>query len=119
MLVESFVMLAIISAVILMSCMKNKKDAALEMTPLLFLPAMYIIGNYICTPLSGVINFSDVTVFTGIIVLAATVSSLFVGFFTGRFKRKYTKAMYSIMAISFNLVLMLVYIINLWDNIPR
>lgn len=117
MLVESLVMLAIIASVILMSYMKEKKEAALEMTPFLFLPAMYTAANYISPWIASLTGFSVPTVFTGIIVFAAVVSSLFVGFFTGRFKTKNTKAMYSIMSIVFNLVLMFVYIVNLWDAV--
>lgn len=117
MIVESGVMLAIIVSVILMSYMKEKREAALEMLPLLFVPAMYIAANYISGFIAQFIGFSTVTVFTGIIVFAAIISSLFAGLFTARFKRKSTKAMYSIMSIVFNIVLMLVYVIDLWNNI--
>ena len=117
MLIESLVMLALIISVMLMSYVKGKKEAALEMSPFLFLPVMYTVANYISPGIAKLAGFSVQTVFTGIIVLAAVVSSLFVGFFTGRFKTKNTKAMYSIMSIVFNLVLMLVYIIDLWNTI--
>lgn len=117
MLIESFVMLAIIASVMLMSYMKDKREAALEMMPFMFLPIMYVAANYL-SPLAGSLTgFSVPTAFTGIIVFAAVVSSLFTGVFASKFKRKYTKAMYCIMSVVFNLVLMLVYIINLWNNV--
>ena len=114
MLIECLVILALILAVILMSWMKNKKDAAIEMVPLLFVPSMYVVANYLCSPLSSIVKVDKLAVFTAMIVFSAVVSSLFVGFFASRFKTKKTKAMYCIMSISFNVLILLVFVIDLW-----
>ena len=114
MLIECLVVLALILAVILMSWMKNKKDAAVEMVPLLFIPSMYVTANYLCSPLSSILNIDRAIVFTSMIVFSAVISSLFVGFFASRFKTKKTKAMYCIMSISFNILILLVFVIDLW-----
>lgn len=114
MLIECLVILALIFAVMLMSWMRNKKDAAIEMIPLLFVPSMYILANYLCSPLASIMNIDKVIVFTAMIVLSTVVSSLFIGFFASRFKTKKTKAMYCIMSITFNVLILLVFVVDLW-----
>ncbi len=115
MLVECMVIVGIICAVIIMSYVNGKKDAAIEMLPLIYVPCMYVIANYISIPLEHILPMNRFAVFTGLVIVSAVIAALFIGFFANRFKRKSTKAVYSIMSITFVFVLTGILVYNLFD----
>ena len=114
MLVECIVIAGLIGAVILMSLKTNKKDAALEMVPLLFVPLMYIAAHFAAEPFAGLLPMNGFAVYTALIVIAAILSAVFIGFFANRLKTKATKVVYTVMCMTFDFVFTAVLIYNIF-----
>lgn len=114
MLVECIAVTGLIGAIIVMSLKTNKKDAAIEMIPLLFVPVMYIAAHFAAEPFAGLLPMNGFAVYTALVVFAAILSAVFVGFFANRFKRKSTKIVYTVMCMTFDLVFTAVLIYNIF-----
>lgn len=114
MLVECIVAAGLIGAIIIMSLRSHKKDAAVEMLPLLFVPLMYIAAHFAAVPFAGVLPMNGFAVYTALVVIAAIISAVFVGFFANRFSRRSTKIVYTVMCMSFDLVFTAVLIYNIF-----
>lgn len=110
---ECVVILVIILAIMLMSLKMSKKNAALESLPIIFVPLMYIIANYVSGPLASILPVNKFSTYSGFVVLGIIVSSMLVGMFANRYKRKSFRALYITAVLVFDIVLGIVLITNI------
>ena len=101
MVIECVVVMGLIGAVILLSLKTGKKSAALKSLPLLVVPAMYIVANYVSVPLTAVVDMSAFAVYVALLVIGAIISAVMVGGFMNQFRKKSTKVAYITMCMGF------------------
>lgn len=104
MLIECLVVFFLVAAVIIMSLRVGKKAAAVKITPMLIVPFMYIVANYIAIPLANVLPMNSFAVYLVFIVIGAVITALLIGCFVNKFERRSLKIVYGVMCMGFNII---------------
>ena len=111
MLLESSVILAIIFSTFIIS-FKVKRKYALAVVPLLIPPASNILAYFFSQSLTNVLPFSSSTIYIIINIAAVVISSVLIGVHSFKFTTKVNRYSYLTMSIVFNVMLVIIYIIN-------
>lgn len=117
MLVECFVICGLIFVVVLGYMRAKKRNYALATLPLLILPLANVLSYYVSGGLANALPFDKFTVYAGINVISALVSSCLVGMMSAKFSRRYTRAAYIFMSLVFNIVLAAILTYNMFETI--
>lgn len=111
MIIEYLVIFAIMLVLVIIYSKSNKKYA-IATIPLLVLPGTNIIAYLLSDSIASLLPFEHITVYTVMNLLAVMVSTLLVGIWSARFKRRSTKIGYVSMCLLFNIILALIFIYN-------
>ncbi len=119
MLVECMVIFGLIFVVMIMYVRTEKKQYALATVPLLILPFANIVAYFISDALALILPWEKFTAYAAVNIVAVIVSSMLIGRFTLKFKRKSTRAAYVVMSLVFNIVLASILVYNMFEVIYR
>ena len=111
MIIEYLVIFAIMLVLVIIYS-KNNKKYAIATIPLLVLPGTNILAYLFSDPIASIIPFEHITVYTVMNLLAVMVSTLLVGIWSAKFKRRSTKIGYITMCLLFNVILALIFVYN-------
>lgn len=111
MLLESSAILAIIFSTFIIS-FKVKRKYALAMVPLLIPPVANILAYFFSQSVANAFQCKSFTAYIGINIIAVVISSVLVGVNSLKFKTKANRYSYLIMSIVFNVVLVIIYMVN-------
>ncbi len=118
MIAESVAILLVISAVAALY-LRSKKEYAAATVPLLILPFANIAANLTSNTITHFIPAEFFTVYSSILIIAAVISSFFVGLSAEKFKSKRIRALYVSMSLIFNIMLAAILIYNMFIFIYR
>jgi len=110
-ILESIVIFSIIFCLVVFS-FRSKKKYALSMIPLLIPTGANIISYFFASKISLITPFSDFFTYALINILAVIVSGVLIGIFSTKFSSKTNKLSYLTMCILFNIILVMIFIIN-------
>ena len=112
MLVESMVIFGLIFAVAVIYLRRKKARYAVATVPLLLLPFMNIIANFLGDKLSNLLKMEYFVVYSFLNLLAVVISCLIIGICSVKFSRKSTRVAYVAMSLIFNIALASILIFN-------
>lgn len=119
MVVECLVISGLIFVVVIAYLRSKKRHYALATVPLLILPLANVISYLVADNLSVHLPMDMFTVYAGINIISALVSSCFVGIMSAKFSRKSTKAAYVFMSLVFNIALAAILTYNMFEAVYR
>lgn len=111
MVVECLVIIAILFAMIVFFW-KVKREQAIAVFPLLTLPAVNIISHIFMEKLVVALNWDILLTYVIFIVVSVVISSVFIGFLSGKLLTRSVKIGYFVMSVIFNVFLAIILISN-------